>query len=273
MPTITRPEFVPDASLSRAEMESMQRAIAQAAQFEDDLGFDPTPITNPIDAPSGDESGGHSASPLVAGVDQSFLLDRDPERALSAIVVMCDGDVVERVSAITPLEIPYIPGLLAFREGRPILEAMGKLTTEPDLYLFDGSGRMHFREAGIATHVGVVYDVPAIGVAKSLLCGEPTASLEKLEPGAQVPIEATGTSNGADSLEVAAGTRLGYAVQTRQFDSPNRHVNPLYVSPGHRIGPETAANLVLGLTAGYKLPEPVRLADGYATEAKDDDLE
>ena len=274
-----RPDLTPDSSLSRAEMEALQTDIAGAATFEDDFTFDPAAVTAPLEYPmpkpdegqttlldDSEREKNHDQLPLIAGVDQSFLFEREPEQALSAIVVMQAGEVVERTAAVTPLEIPYIPGLLAFREGGPILEAVGTLSCEPDLFLFDGSGRIHFRQAGIATHMGVVLDAPSIGVAKSLLCGNPVGDLEGLETGARVAIEAGSGSR----VDAPAGTLLGYAVQTRQYDSPNRHINPLYVSPGHRVGPETAAEFVEGLTAGYKLPEPVRLADQYAETAKRD---
>ncbi|WIV67641.1 endonuclease V [Natrialbaceae archaeon AArc-T1-2] len=253
--TSPRPDLAPDPELTRTEMKALQREIARAAVFEDDhdLGVDPAALADPLAATaSGDP-------PIVAGVDQSFL---DDDRGLSAIVAMQAGEVIERVHAVADLEIPYIPGLLSFREGGPILAALAELSVEPDLFLFDGSGRIHFRQAGIATHIGVVCDVPSVGVAKSLLCGRPRKGLENLPVGTRVPIEAT------ERVEAPEGTVLGYAVQTRQYDSPNRHINPLYVSSGHRVGPETAADVALELASTYKLPEPIRLADGYADEAK-----
>ncbi|AEH38711.1 endonuclease V [Halopiger xanaduensis] len=295
--SVSRPDLVPDAGLSREEMEALQREIAAAAVFEDDFAFDPRAVAaSPAepedgaqttladstaatgDAASSDSSGSsgdadpHSAlengteakPPIVAGVDQSFLTndDGDQDRALSAVVATQAGDVIERASAVTDLEIPYIPGLLSFREGKPILAALEELSVEPDLLLFDGSGRIHFRQAGIATHMGVVLDVPSVGVAKSLLCGTPTEETDNLSEGTRVPIESNSRVDAPD------GTLLGYAVQTRQYDSPNRYINPLYVSPGHRVGPETAADIALDCATSYKLPEPVRLADNYAGEAK-----
>ncbi|ADD04711.1 endonuclease V [Natrialba magadii ATCC 43099] len=267
-----RPDLAPDPSLGHAEMEALQRDIAGAAVFEDEFGFDPEPLTNPLaasaatattDTDSAADSP-NASQPTVVGVDQSFLTNEagDQDRALSAVVAMRGGEVVERVHAVTDLKTPYIPGLLSFREGGAILAALESLTVEPDLFLFDGSGRIHFRQAGIATHIGVVRDVPSIGVAKSLLCGRLQGDTDNLSAGTRVAIEAD------DSVDAPAGTLLGYAVQTRQYDSPNRYINPLYVSPGHRVGPETAADLVLGLAGSYKLPEPVRLADQYASEAK-----
>lgn len=265
--TPVRPEFTPDSSLSRAEMERLQHDLAAEAVFEDDFRFDPTAISatesdSTQTTLGGSVSENESAAPVVAGVDQAFTADG--EQAVSAIVVSRGGEVIERVHAVEPTEIPYIPGLLSFREGGAILSAFEELTVEPDLAVVDGSGRIHFRQAGIATHIGVMLDVPAIGVAKNLLCGQPCESLDDyLREGERVPIEAD------DSVTATAGTVIGHAYQSRQYDNPEkRHVNPLYVSPGHRVSADTATDLVGLLCAGYKLPEPTRLADGYADEVK-----
>ncbi len=264
---VARPEFVPDPSLSRDGMETLQADIAGAAVFTDDVAFDPGSVsveesgdshergTDPTQA----RLDGRERQPLVAGVDQAF---RDDE-AVSGVVVVRGGEVVERAHAVESAEIPYVPGLLSFREGGAILSALSELDSDPDLLLIDGSGRVHFREAGLATHVGVTVDVPAVGVAKSLLCGQPRESLaDPLPEGRRVAIEAD------ENVTAPAGTTIGYAVQTRQFDSGNRHVNPVYVSPGHRVSADTAADLVLQCGAGYKLPEPTRLADSYADDCK-----
>jgi deoxyribonuclease V len=261
-----RPGFVPDPSLSQAEMEALQRDIAEVARFADDLKFLPDTIARAGDAPADDQTTLNASTddttdaPLVAGVDQAFVDDR----AVSAVVVLRNGEVVERVSAVERTEIPYIPGLLSFREGGAILAAFAELETDPDVVLVDGSGRIHFREAGLATHIGVTLDVPAVGVAKSLLCGAAEQSLDETYPeGARIPIMADG------SVETCPdGTIIGHAVQTRQYDSPNRYINPLIVSPGHRVSARTAADIVEATADGYKLPEPTRLADSYADEAK-----
>ncbi|PSQ42524.1 hypothetical protein BRD17_08485 [Halobacteriales archaeon SW_7_68_16] len=155
-------------------------------------------------------------------------------------------------ATVTDLAIPYVPGLLAVREGEPIVAALAHLDRDLDLLLVDGSGRIHYREAGLATHLGVLYDRPAIGVAKSLLCGQPADDTDGLPAGARVPIHADG------DMTAPNGTTVGYAVQTRQFDSGR--ITPVYVSPGHRIGAATAADLALATRGGYKLPEPIRQA-------------
>lgn len=237
-------DFTPDPERSRAEMESIQREIAAEATFVDATDLTPGDVTE------GDA--------LVAGVDQAFLLDEEPERAVSAVVVSRGGEVVERTHAVTGLSIPYIPGLLAFREGGPILAAVDTLDCEPDLFLFDGSGRIHYLEAGLATHVGVITDTPSVGVAKSLLCGEPRASVDELPEGERVPID------GDDRMPT--DEVVGYAYQSRQFDSGR--INPLYVSPGHRVSAETAVEFVAACGGEYKLPKPTRRADAYADELK-----
>ncbi|MFB6109237.1 MAG: endonuclease V [Haloplanus sp.] len=249
--TPVRPEFVPDPAQSRAEMEALQREVAATAVFEDELEFDPEAVSLSTDATlDGDR-------PVVAGVDQAFL----DGRAVSAVVCLRGGEVVERVHAVTDLSIPYVPGLLSFREGGPILAAVEALDADPDLLVFDGSGRIHFRQAGLATHLGVVLDVPSVGVAKSLLCGRPDESVDGRPEGWRTPVRAD------ESVDAPAGTLLGYAYQSRQYDS-SPIINPLYVSPGHRVSAGTTVDLVARLRGGYKLPEPTRLADRYADEAK-----
>lgn len=259
-----RPEFVPDPSLSRDEMESLQREIADVATFEDDFAFDPTAVAfeSSVELENDGQQQLTGDGPIVAGVDQAFLDDGD--RALSAVVALQDGAVIERTHAVVDTEIPYIPGLLSFREGGAILAALSNLGVAPDLLVVDGSGRIHFREAGLATHIGVTLDLPAIGVAKNLLCGTPAEPIpERLPEGERIPIEADEAVETAES-----GTVIGHAVQTRQYESGSTSINPLYVSPGHRVSASTTADVVAQCAAGYKLPEPTRVADSEADRRK-----
>ena len=244
------PAFIPDPDSSREEMEGLQRDVATAATFTDDFPFDATTVSTANTLTAGD-------SPVVVGVDQAFL----DGRAVGAVVALRDGEVIERASAAVDCDFPYIPGLLSFREAGAIVAAFENLDTDPDLAVFDGSGRIHYREAGLATHLGVVFDLPSIGVAKGLLCGTPREPLDGLTEGTRVAIDADEDIEGTDEI-------IGYALQTRQYDSDSRKINPVYVSPGHRVGCETAANLVEQLCDGYKLPEPTRLADGHADAVK-----
>ncbi|WP_416839937.1 endonuclease V [Haloferax sp. DFSO52] len=255
------PELAPQPGLAKAEMESLQRRVAETAVFEDHLSFDPTTVS--LADPETTTLTSDSDPPLVAGIDQSFLDDR----AVSAVVVLRGGSVVERVHAVSELTLPYIPGLLSFREGGPILDALAKLDSDPDLLVFDGSGRIHFRQAGLATHIGVVCDVPSIGVAKSLLCGTPDEDVDGRPEGWRTPIRADDSVDAVGGHPATSDTVIGYAFQSRQYDS-RPIVNPLYVSPGHRLSAETTVDLVSRLSGDYKLPEPTRLADAYADEAK-----
>ena len=268
--TLARPEFRPDPDRSRAEMESLQRELAATATFTDDHGLAPDSVAvdEPVDCATGlppaTPDAGDPAAPVVVGVDQAFRSDRD--EAVSAAVAFRDGAVIEYADAVTPVSIPYIPGLLSFREGEPILAALEALDADPDLLVCDGSGRIHFRQAGIATHVGVACDLPSVGVAKNLLCGEPAESVDGRPAGWQTPIRADDAVERVDQADDTAPV-IGHAVQSRQYPNSPR-VNPLYVSPGHRVSPATTVDLVTALCAGYKLPEPTRLADAHADRAK-----
>jgi deoxyribonuclease V len=260
---VVRPEFLPDPDRSHEEMEALQRELAATATFEDDLAFDPADAAieeTPTVTEDGQSTFGDTTAPVVVGVDQAFL----EEESVSAAVAVQDGAIVERAAGRAPLDVPYIPGLLAFREGGAIVNALESLSVDPDVLVLDGSGRIHFRQAGLATHAGVLFEVPALGVAKNLLCGEPAQPLDDpLPEGARVPIEAD------DEVDAPNGTTIGYAYQSRQYPNPEqRHVNPLFVSPGHRVSAETAVDVVEATCSGYKLPAPTRLADSHAGELK-----
>ena len=236
-----REDLLPDPELGRAEMLALQSSIRDAAKFESDESF----------AWDSDET-------LVAGVDQAFT----DSSIVSCIIVMQGDRIVEQSIARQPIEFPYIPGLLSFREAGVILAAYKQLDTIPDVILVDGNGRIHYREAGLATHVGVLLDCPTVGVAKRLLCGQlidPPA--EPFPEGTRIPIQAD------ERMEAPDGTLIGYAVQTRQWDHPTRHINPVYTSPGHRVDAVDAASFVSETATGYKLPEPIRMADKGAANA------
>ena len=177
----------------------------------------------------------------VAGVDIAVGA-RGANAGRAAVVVLRwpSLEPVEQAVEVAPVTFPYVPGLLSFRELPLVLPAFARLHTRPDLVVVDGQGIAHPRRFGIAAHLGVLLDVPAIGCAKSRLTGEPAGVLGA-ERGARVPL--------IDRSEL-----VGYAVRSRTG------VQPLYISPGHRIGHEPAVEWVLALTAGYRLPEPTRLA-------------
>lgn len=177
----------------------------------------------------------------VAGIDCGFPGDK----ARAAVVVLDYASLqpVDQALAEIPVPFPYVPGLLSFREAPAILEALRKLRTEPDVLILDGHGFAHPRRLGLACHVGVITDVPAIGCAKSRLVGE----YEEPAPqkGDWVPL-------------VDAGDVIGAVLRSRT------NVKPIFVSIGHRVNLETAVEIVLHCCPRYKLPETTRYAHRVA---------
>lgn len=184
---------------------------------------------------------------VVAGVDCAF--SRDGALCLAAAVCwdLEAGEVVEEQVAVRPLTFPYVPGLLSFREAPAELAALRALRTTPDALMVDGQGIAHPRRIGIASHVGLLCDLPTVGVAKSRLCGT------HREPG---------PARGARVALMDAGERIGSVLRTRDG------VKPLYVSIGHAVDLPTAERWVLEAGAGYRLPEPTRRADRAVAVAK-----
>ena len=186
---------------------------------------------------------------LLAGVDAGYDLRRGMTRAV-AVLMEADGLVLRHaVRAERPTDFPYVPGLLSFREAPAILAALDRLPERPDLLLVDGQGRAHPRRFGLACHLGVLADLPTIGVAKSRLIGTHD------EPG---------EARGARSPLLDKGEMIGVVLRTRA------RVRPLFVSVGHRIGLETAVELVLAAAPRYRLPEPIREADRLTRGASDE---
>jgi deoxyribonuclease V len=182
---------------------------------------------------------------LVAGVD--VAVPEGSAAGVAGVVVMRLPSlaVVERRSAVAPLRFPYVPGFLSFREGAVVLAALRRLASEPDLFLFDGQGICHPRRFGLAAHLGVILDRPAVGCAKSLLCGV------HAEPGAR---------RGCRARIVHRGEAVGLALRTRDG------VRPVFVSVGHRADLAGAARAVLACARGYRLPEPLREAHRWVGE-------
>ena len=233
--------LVPDEPPSHEEMIALQEEIRELARFEDDLGrlIPPDPEST------------------VVGVDVGF----EENGAIAAAVAVRDGAVIDRSTVRRLVRYPYVPGFLAFREAGVVIRALDQLEVTPDVMLCDGNGRLHPREAGLATHLGVAIDCPTVGVAKRLLCGTLLVPADDpMAEGTRVPIVA------GEDMDVAPGTTVGYAVQTRQWEDREHAINPVYVSAGHRVAGETAADIVLATCAGYKLPEPIRLADRLTKE-------
>lgn len=166
------------------------------------------------------------------------------EAARAAVVLLTypDMEIVEKHVYEEPIRMPYVPGLLSFREAPPVLGAFKKLRRQPDLVMVDGQGIAHPRRLGIASHLGLWLNIPTIGCAKSLLTGHYKKDELGEEAGSWVPL--------IDKHEV-----IGAIVRTRT------RVNPMFISLGHLISLETSVRYVLSCSKGYRLPEPTRQAD------------
>jgi deoxyribonuclease V len=176
----------------------------------------------------------------VGGVDINFR----ENQARAAIVILRYPDLspLASVTADVPLVFPYIPGLLAFREGPAVLAAWEKLPLKPDVLMFDGQGIAHPRGIGIASQMGLWLEMPTIGVAKSRLCGRHAEVGPRYGDLAELIDERN------------PGRVIGAVLRTRE------KTNPLYISPGHLIDLEHAVIFVLACCRGYRLPETTRWA-------------
>lgn len=181
----------------------------------------------------------------VAGVDVGFEENYTITKAAVAVFSYPDLQELESAIARCPTTFPYIPGLLSFREIPALIAALEQLSTLPDLIMCDGQGLAHPRRLGIACHLGILLDLPTIGVAKSLLVG--THQELSLEKGSWQPL-------------IHRGETVGAVTRSRT------NVRPLYISPGHRIALATAIDFVLACTTKYRLPETTRRADKLASQ-------
>ncbi|MEZ6183400.1 MAG: deoxyribonuclease V [Planctomycetota bacterium] len=180
----------------------------------------------------------HGPLRTVAGVDVAFGPD---DEALAAISVASypDLELLEERTALSQTPFPYVPGLFSFRELPPLLEAWSQLEATPDVVICDGHGLAHPRRFGLASHLGVHLDVPTIGCAKTVLCGE---------------FQDLGPERGARAPLVFQGAVVGMALRTREG------VKPVFVSVGHRVSLETACEVVLAC-ARRRITDPIRWAD------------
>ena len=177
----------------------------------------------------------------IAGVDVSVRR----KRSRAAVVVMRypQLDTIEIARAEREASFPYIPGLLAFREGPVILDALRQLQCDPDAFIFDGMGQIHPRKMGIAAHLGLWLQRPTIGCGKTHFIGE------FVEPASE---------KGSSSALHHRDEQIGAVLRTRA------RVKPVYVSVGHLADLASAVKLILSATTRYRLPEPVRAAHNAA---------
>jgi len=210
--------------ISPTEAVSLQKQLAPQVITEDIPNFSPR---------------------FIAGVDVAYI--EDSPCLFAAVVVLRADDlsVVDMSTAYCHVQFPYVPTLFSFRELPPIMAALSHLTQRPDLIICDGQGRAHPQRFGLASHLGVLYDVPTIGCAKKSLIGQYEPPAE--QRGAYTILH---DDNGQQSQEV-----IGQVVRTQVG------IKPIFVSVGHRISLDTARHWVVHCSPHYRLPETTRQAD------------
>ncbi|MCX8588591.1 deoxyribonuclease V [Gilliamella sp. B3804] len=186
----------------------------------------------------------NSSITLIGGTDVGFEDEGKTTRAAIVILTYPDFDVVEYHVARLKTEFPYIPGYLSFREYPALLSAWEQVEHKPDLLLVDGQGVAHPRRLGIASHLGLLLDMPTIGVAKKRLCGH-------YNPLPKVAGQVTPLTDKQQ--------QIGWVLQSKN------NCNPLFISSGHRISQASALKWVNLCLRGYRLPEPTRWADAVAS--------
>ncbi len=211
--------------LSPAEAIALQKKLSTLLKIEDDFG----------------------EIRYLAGADISLNPKREEGYAGFVVFEFPSLKEIERVSHQGPLLMPYVPGLLSFREGPILAEAFQKLKTKPDLIVFDGHGIAHPRRMGIASHMGLFLDCPSIGCGKSRLWGN---------------YEEPDVSRGSYSDLRDGNEKLGYVLRTKD------KVKPVFISPGHRVSVESSLKIILQCLSGFRLPKPTREADRYVAEVK-----
>lgn len=179
----------------------------------------------------------------IAGVDVAY--EKAGPKVFAAVVVLdaVSLQLLETSSSEGIGQFPYVPGLFSFRELPFLCKALEGLRTEPDLVVCDGQGVAHPRRCGLASHLGILFDVPTIGCGKTCLVGDHG------EPG---------LDRGSTAPLVDRGEVVGSVLRTQ------KNVKPLFVSVGHRVSLDTACSWILRLAKSYRQPEPIRLANQLA---------
>ncbi len=198
----------------------------------------------------------------IAGIDCAF--SKDGKKIIAAVVVLKLPDFapVETTTASRKVTFPYIPGLLSFREAPVCIAAVEKLKTKPDLFIIDGQGIAHPRRLGLATHLGLFFDKPTIGCAKSRLIGQ--FQEPPLEKGAYTLLK--------DKKRMKPDTQ--YTIRNTQYETigavvrTRTNIKPVFVSVGNKCLLKDAIKITLSCAVKYRLPEPIRLAHQLVSKLK-----
>lgn len=218
-------QHVHDWNVSLTEAKAIQQELRQKVILEDRFG----------------------EVRFVAGVDAGFEKENTIARTAIAVLTFPGLALHEHVISRRPVQFPYIPGYLSFREIPGVLDALAQLKTTPDLLLCDGAGIAHPRRLGIASHLGALTGFATIGVAKNRLLG----AHEPLPP-----------EKGAAVELIDKGEVIGYVLRSRTG------VKPLYISPGHKVSLKAAKTFVMKCLTKYRLPETTRRAHGLASDKR-----
>lgn len=192
---------------------------------------------------------------LIAGLDCAF--SKDGQKIIACVVVLTfpNFELIETKNSICKVNFPYIPGLLSFRESPACIAAVKKLKNEPDIFMVDGHGIAHPRRLGIAAHLGLFFDKPTIGCAKSKLIGD--YEEPPLEKGAYSILKIVSDKRQSTSDEI-----IGSVVRTRTA------VKPVFVSVGHKCTLDDTVKWTIKCAVRYRLPEPARLAHQMVSRLK-----
>lgn len=204
--------------VSEVEAKKIQTRLAKRVVAEDYLG----PVQH------------------IGGVDVAYNAQQGIQIAAAVVLKTVSLEVVDFALAREALTSPYVPGLFSFRELPTIIQALKVLKTAPDIIVCDGQGVAHPRRFGLASHLGVMFDIPTIGCGKTKLIGE---------------AEDPGAKRGDRAFLKDNGDIIGCVLRTQD------QIKPVYVSVGHLISLETACEWILRLASSFRLPETTRMAD------------
>ncbi len=199
---------------------------------------------------------------LIAGIDCAF--SKDGKKIIAAVVVLKLPDFVpvETTTALRKVTFPYIPGLLSFREAPVCIAAVEKLQKEPDVFIIDGQGIAHPRRLGLAAHLGLFFDKPTIGCAKSRLTGTFEDPPPQKGSSSLLKDKKRWKTETSHEPRVANDEIIGAVVRTRA------NVKPVFVSVGNKCLLKDAIKITLDSTTKYRLPEPTRLAHQLVSKLK-----
>lgn len=224
------PSVIPEWTGDVAALREVQTALAARLRLKDDF---PKRLRT------------------VAGFDVGFEDEGATTRAAAVLLDAGSLQVIDSQVARVPTRMPYIPGLLSFRELPALLAALSQFPVRPELAFIDGQGFAHPRRLGLAAHFGLASDPPSIGVAKKVLIGTAPTALHDMR--------------GAFTTLRDEGEQIGWLLRSKVG------CLPLVVSPGHRVAMASVPELVMRFVTTYRLPEPTRLADRLASRHEADD--